>query len=550
MSHSVQLFSAMKLNLTKSSRIVVWVSLMGFFFLALIWVSYFRQKSFDRKDAIQFAIEKNSNLAVALEQYAISTLHNADAVLQLARMEYIRDGGHLNLEKLLSGTILKTDINQGVCIIDSHGKPEKADMDFPSGSMPNFSDRPYFIFHSTHDVDTLLISQPLVSRMIGKQVIVISRRFNDSHGKFGGVVALQIEPSRFTSFYAEAKLLPNDIISLVSPDGVTYARRTGNKESSGEDIHTSPLFVYVANHADSFYFAPDAIKNIPTWFSYRKLKNYPIIATVGSSESDILAGHASRQGKFITPRIIISILIMLFCVLTALILIHRQKSTDRFAEEKERYERLLTEQMIAVQEREREWIGRELHDNINQVLTTVKLYLELASKQEDNPLIPRSMQLINSSIGEIRNLSHQLSAPTLGTRSLIDSINALIEMVGFSTDLLFEFNCDGYNDRLSMSQKLALYRILQEQLNNITKHAEATRVWISLSQKQDNIILRVKDNGKGYDSKIKTSGMGLNNIISRVKVFGGSVHIESSPQKGCFLSVVIPVVSSEEEQPV
>jgi signal transduction histidine kinase len=174
----------------------------------------------------------------------------------------------------------------------------------------------------------------------------------------------------------------------------------------------------------------------------------------------------------------------------------------------------------------------------------------MASKQENNPLIPRSMQLINSSIGEIRNLSHQLSAPTLGTRSLIDSINALIEMVGFSTDLLFEFNCDGYNDRLSMSQKLALYRILQEQLNNITKHAEATRVWISLSQKEDNIILRVKDNGKGFDSKIKTSGMGLNNIISRVKVFGGSVHIESSPQKGCFLSVVIPVVSSGEEQPV
>lgn len=540
----------MKRNLTKSSRIVVSISLLGLFSLALIWVSYFRQKSFDRKDAVQFAIEKNSNLAVALEQYAISTLYNADAVLQLARIEYARDGDRLNLVKLLSETALKKDFINGVCIIDSHGRPMKHDIDFPAGSLPNFLDRPYFIFHSTHTVDTMLISEPLVSKMTRRQVMVVSRRLNDASGNFAGVVALQIEPSRFTSFYAEARLLPNDIISLVSPDGITYARRTGSKESSGEDIHKSPLFVHAANHADSFYFAPDAIRNIPTWFSYRKLKNYPIIATVGSSENDILADHANRQSRFRTPRIIISVLIILFCLLVALILLHRQKSLDRFAQEKERYERLLTEQMITVQEREREWIGRELHDNINQVLTTVKLYLEMASKQEDNPLIPRSMQLINSSIGEIRNLSHQLSAPTLGTRSLIDSINALIEMVGFTTNLLFEFEHKGYNDRLAMNQKLALYRILQEQLNNVVKHADASKVWISLCQKQDSIILRVKDNGKGFDSKAKTNGMGLNNITSRVKVFGGSVHIESSPQKGCSLSVVIPVISSGEDQAI
>ncbi len=537
----------MKRTISKTSCIILSVSGLGLFVLALIWVSYFRQTSFDRKVAIRFGIEKNTNLAVALEQYAISTLRHADAVLQLVRIEYAREGERLELQNVLSRAKLSRDIIAGVSILDTHGKLVEADIPFPAGASLDFQDRAYYLFHAKHSIDSLFISKPLLSRSIGKTVIVLSRRINDTHGKFAGVVALQIEPSRFTSFYAQARLLPNDIISLIAPDGITYARRTGAKESSGEDIHKSPLFTHVSQNPDSFYFAPDAIRQIPSWFSYRKLKEYPIIATVGSAEEEMLAGYASSQVRFLTPRIITSVLVILFSVLIALILLHRRRALDRALEEKERYERLLTEQMIAVQEREREWIGREMHDNVSQVLTTVKLYLEMASKQECNPLIPRSMQLVNSSITEIRNLSHQLSAPTLGTGSLIDSIDTLLETLQFSTTLSIEFNHDGFQVPLVMSQKLALYRILQEQLNNILKHAEATKVRVSLYQQCDEVVLTIKDNGKGFDCKMKSKGMGLNNITSRAKVFGGTVHLDSAVQRGCRLTVTIPVVEALEE---
>ena len=237
-------------------------------------------------------------------------------------------------------------------------------------------------------------------------------------------------------------------------------------------------------------------------------------------------------------------LVILFSTLTVGFLRNRQKLSERLLQEEEKYQRLLTEQMITVQEREREWIGLELHDNVNQVLTTEKHYLEMASKNENNPLIPRSMQLLNSSITEIRNLSHQLSAPTLGTRSLVDSINALIETVSLSTKLDIQFDHTGYTSVI-MSQKLALYRILQEQLNNIIKHAGATKVWISLSTKNDIVILTVSDNGKGFDTTTKTSGMGINNMISRVKVFGGKVYVETAPKNGCLLTVIIPTLATE-----
>jgi signal transduction histidine kinase len=157
------------------------------------------------------------------------------------------------------------------------------------------------------------------------------------------------------------------------------------------------------------------------------------------------------------------------------------------------------------------------------------------------------MQLINSSITEIRNLSHQLSAPTLGTRSLIDSINALIENMTFSSNLKFDFNHSGYKKRVIMSQKLALYRILQEQLNNIIKHSKATKAWITLSQNDYNVILTVRDNGKGFDASIKTEGMGINNIINRTKVFDGAVLIEAAPGRGCLLEVSIPIIEFEVE---
>jgi two-component system sensor histidine kinase UhpB len=203
--------------------------------------------------------------------------------------------------------------------------------------------------------------------------------------------------------------------------------------------------------------------------------------------------------------------------------------------------------MIAVQERKREWIGRELHDNVNQVLTTVKLYLEMASKEQDNALVSQSIQLINSSITEIRDLSHQLSAPTLGTRSLVDSIDALIETVAFTTNLKFKFDHTEYCARVIMSQKLAIYRVLQEQLNNIIKHAQATKVWISLSSKHEKVILTVRDNGKGFDSTTKIRGMGINNIISRAKVFNGLVQVKTAPQKGCLLTVTMPAIPVEDQ---
>lgn len=533
---------------TKTGRIIVPVSALCIIFLLLIWISYVRQQAFDRQDTIAFAINRNSNLAVALEQYTIRTIHYADAVLQLIKTRHPAEGKSLGLEKILSNNEVNKDIIKEVTVIDNCGRAVNLAKNYRSGTALNFSNTDYFAFHARNAKDTLFISGPVPSATTGKPFIIISRRLNDRQGKFAGVVALQIEPCTFTSFYAQANLSKNDIISLISPKGITYARRTGSVESCGEDIIKSPLFIHAGHNPDSFYFAKDAIKGIPTWFSYRKLKDYPIIATVGSSEANILERYYDGRERYLMPRIITSILCVLFSISVAIVLIHRKKMSERLVQEEKRYQRLLTQQVIAAQEKERAYIGRELHDNVNQVLTTVKLYLETAlhKEEERDHFLNRSIQLVNGSIHEIRNLSHQLSAPTLGTGSLVDSINALIEMVVSSTDLVIEFDHSSYCEPEGMNQKLALYRIVQEQLNNVIKHAAATKVWVLLRQSGTTIILSVKDNGKGFNRCEKQNGIGLNNITTRVKAFDGNVYIDSALQKGCTVKVVLPITFEKE----
>jgi PAS domain S-box-containing protein len=220
----------------------------------------------------------------------------------------------------------------------------------------------------------------------------------------------------------------------------------------------------------------------------------------------------------------------------------RIRLQEQLCAEQKRNQRRVTEQVIRAQEREREVIGRELHDNVNQVLTTVKLYLETAYRHTETreELLPKSITYLLQSINEIRNLSHDLSAPTLGTKSLIDSIMALVEMVQSSTNLSINFEYSEYANNLAMDQKIAIYRMVQEQLNNVLKHAKATKILIRLSQTKTETVLSFKDNGLGFDTSLKRKGIGLNNIISRAKVFDGEVKIESGKGKGCLIEVRMP----------
>jgi PAS domain S-box-containing protein len=196
------------------------------------------------------------------------------------------------------------------------------------------------------------------------------------------------------------------------------------------------------------------------------------------------------------------------------------------------------------QEKQREEIGKELHDNINQVLATVRLLLSLlrtedAAKAE---IISKSKESVNYCIEEIRRLSHSLTPPSLNEVSLNDSIEGMIKQIPFVKGEEVKLEITGLNENiLSEGLKVTIYRIIQEQLNNILKYASASIIQVRLTQNQYNLALLIEDNGQGFDVKAKRKGIGLANITSRAELYNGQVIIESSPGAGCTVLVIFNI---------
>lgn len=209
--------------------------------------------------------------------------------------------------------------------------------------------------------------------------------------------------------------------------------------------------------------------------------------------------------------------------------------------ERKNGEKKIIQAVIDAQEKEREEIGRELHDNVNQVLTTARLYLDciqgLAPEQEY--VVKRSSDSITTAIEEIRKLSKSLTQSfhkeiglELSIEDLVESIRRLEEGLQVTVDFSLPSE-ELLDDKL----KTTIFRILQEQLNNVLKHAGASKVHISIQQSPGLLCLSITDNGKGFDTEKKRKGIGISNIISRAEVFQGQVTIDSAPGKGCSLTI-------------
>lgn len=212
-------------------------------------------------------------------------------------------------------------------------------------------------------------------------------------------------------------------------------------------------------------------------------------------------------------------------------------------ERKERKNKII-KATIEAQEKERSMIGRELHDNVNQVLTTVKLYTELSYQDEvpNKELLKRAVHQINYCIEEIRSLSRRLAVPKLGELGLEELIRDLVETINITKKTSIKFLSHGIKNReFSHELTTTIYRIVQEQLTNVIKYAHARSVKVIMAGTQDDIAIQIQDDGVGFDLKEKSKGNGITNMISRAETLGGSLKFETSPGNGCTMTVEFPL---------
>jgi two-component system sensor histidine kinase UhpB len=203
----------------------------------------------------------------------------------------------------------------------------------------------------------------------------------------------------------------------------------------------------------------------------------------------------------------------------------------------------MIEAALNAQENERRVIGEELHDNINQILTAIKISLGFLLEQPEpnKELLGRCLKNSTQAIEEVRKLSRALILPSnLRELGLVASLEILMEDIESITTLDIILHTSGLEEYLlTEEQKTTLFRIVQEQMNNILKYSEATHVIIDLSSSEGKVRLCISDNGKGFNPAAKVKGVGFHNISNRAKLFNGSMKIDSSAGNGCRLFVTI-----------
>jgi PAS domain S-box-containing protein len=195
----------------------------------------------------------------------------------------------------------------------------------------------------------------------------------------------------------------------------------------------------------------------------------------------------------------------------------------------------VAEAAILAQEREKEDLAKELHDNINQILATSLMYLSLVKVSDvtQKEHLAKAISMVKESIKEIRYLSHTLSAAVLNDHDLHYALLNLFDIIHKSTGVKVNHEVGLLlSESLQHKLKFNIYRIIQEQFNNIHKHARAKNVLIEIYKDGEAIILRIKDDGIGQCVKTMESGIGLINIRSRVNLFNGTMEVNTQPSKG------------------
>ncbi len=205
--------------------------------------------------------------------------------------------------------------------------------------------------------------------------------------------------------------------------------------------------------------------------------------------------------------------------------------------------KLLSRQIIDIQERERESLSREIHDNIGQLLSALKMGLSRTNRKIPDELstikdqLSELLYLTDKTIKEIRELSHALHPPLIKDLGLISALEELYHEFKSCSEIKIKWNIERIQKPLLSITNITIYRFFQEGLNNILKHSRATEVYLSLTSSKSTISAIVEDNGVGFlvddvFPPFQRKSLGLISMRERLALIGGELKIISSPGKG------------------
>ena len=228
---------------------------------------------------------------------------------------------------------------------------------------------------------------------------------------------------------------------------------------------------------------------------------------------------------------------------------HRQEQ-EIVRIKKEFDQELLTTQ-LEIQEGTFKTIGQELHDNIGQVLSVVKLSLAILPIEKEDPIyegVYNIRQMLNKAIFDLADLTKSLHSDRIAQIGLSEAIRFEVETLKKAGLLQISFEAPMDEPVADSKKAIFLFRIFQENINNILKHSKATRVDVAISVSDKSLFLmKIRDNGVGFnvsekkDTRSSASGVGLKSMVNRAKLIGGEISFQSAPGNGTTVTVALPL---------
>lgn len=260
-------------------------------------------------------------------------------------------------------------------------------------------------------------------------------------------------------------------------------------------------------------------------------------------ELELKEAKIAKQQTIIAALTITAILIIAF-----IFLLHKRKQSLLKAQLQTA---LLVEKnnaakkILEAEEKERKRIAEDLHDGIGQMMSAVKMNISsLADKiqftnEQDKNLLDKTLALADESCKEVRTISHSMMPNALLKTGLSSAVKTFLDKIDHKK-INVQLHTEGLEHKLDDNVEIILYRVIQETVNNVIKHAKANRLDIAIVKDEDGIACTIEDNGVGFDTNLPTNGIGLKNIQSRVAYLNGTVEFNAAMNKGTLVAIHVP----------
>ena len=271
---------------------------------------------------------------------------------------------------------------------------------------------------------------------------------------------------------------------------------------------------------------------------------------MGSNENDIYV-------MIITVTVVLLILLIF---IVSFLFIYKNRQVRHLLEiesMKKRYAQEILKTELEIKEQTLKNISEEIHDNVGQVLSLAVLNLsaiEFTDTGKASAKVEKTTRLVEKAIGDLRNLSKTLDAENISSLGLVAIIKSELDQLDKTGVYHTVFNCSGDERRLNGHEELILYRIIQESLNNIIKHAKANSIIVNLSFLPEKTTIDIADNGTGFNDRpgikdrIYENGSGLKNMKKRAGLIGAELMISSKTGAGTTISISLPANNPKTNQ--